>query len=147
MQTVSIVCPHCHTANTVKLAVERKEVLCLSCAKPLNDTTPIECDDIIFKIHLVQNDIPVLVDFFSPDCGPCMQMAPDYDRAAKKFALEVRFIKINILDFPELASRYGINTLPTVVAFHKNVEMNRFCSALSKDQLCMWAESLIQMVL
>jgi len=147
MQTLSIVCPHCHKANSVELEVSRNTVLCTACAKPLNDTTPVECTEDIFKTHLSENDIPVLVDFFSPDCAPCMKMAPDYEDAAKKCALEVRFLKVNTQEYPELARQYGVNQLPTVIAFNKSREVNRFSSALSKDQLGMWAESLIQMVL
>lgn len=147
MQTLNIVCPHCNTVNNVQVEVNRKEVLCSSCSKHLNDTTPLECTEESFKIHLSKNDIPVLVDFFSPDCAPCMKMLPDYEEAAKGCALEVRFLKVNTLEYPDLARQYGVNALPTVIAFNKSMEMNRFSNALSKDQLSMWAESLIQIVL
>lgn len=147
MSAVKIVCPHCHVVNTVEAEVSRKEVSCMECGKSLNDTTPIECSEESFKIHLAQNDIPVLVDFFSPDCAPCMGMASDYDGAAKKFALEIRYLKVNTLDFPDLARQYGVNRLPTIIAFNKSIEMNRFSSALSQNQLEMWSESLIQIVL
>lgn len=147
MSALKIVCPHCHRVNTVEVEVSRKEVSCSECGEALNETTPIECDEPTFKTHLAQNDIPVLVDFFSPDCAPCMNMASDYEAAAKKFALEIRYLKVNTLDFPDLARQYGVNALPTIIAFNKSIEMNRFSSALSKNQLEMWSESLIQIVL
>jgi len=147
MGELRIVCPHCHRINSVENEVKREEILCQLCRKSLLDTTPIECDFESFKTHISESDIPVLVDFYSPDCAPCMKMAPDYEKAASSFGLEVRFIKINTLDFPEIARQYGVNALPTIVAFKNGRELNRFSSALSKDHLSMWAESLIQMVL
>ena len=145
METVKIVCPHCVALNAIAAEVKKQEVLCESCGKPLNDTTPVECDAATFERHLTENEIAILVDFYSPDCGPCMQMAPDYAAAAEKFALEVRFLKINVFHTPEIARRYGVNELPTMIAFLNGTEANRFAMALPKSQLEMWAESLIQM--
>jgi len=147
METLKIVCPHCQSVNTVVNEVEKKEVACSACGKPLTDTTPVSCDAAAFKTHITENDIPVLVDFYSPDCAPCMAMAPDYEKAASTFGLEVRFLKVNTLDETPLALQYGVNELPTTIAFKNGMEINRFTSKLSKDQLGMWAESLIQMTL
>lgn len=147
MQKLKIVCPHCHMTNHIEVEVSTAEVRCSSCTKPLNDTTPIECDSESFKAHVLENDIPVLVDFYSPDCAPCMKMASDYEAAAQKSPLEVRFLKVNTLDYPEIARQYGVNQLPTIIAFNKSIEANRFSNALSKDHLIMWAESLIQITL
>lgn len=147
MDTLKIVCPHCRDVNAVINEVDRKAVTCTACGESLSTTTPAACDADAFKVHVAENAIPVLVDFYSPDCAPCMQMAPDYEQAASAFALEVRFLKVNTQDDPELARQYGVNMLPTVVAFKNGREVNRFSSRLSEDQLRMWAESLIQMTL
>lgn len=147
MQTLNIVCPHCLSVNRVANEVEKKEIVCSDCGNSLTDTTPATCNAEAFKTHVSENDIPVLVDFYSPDCGPCMEMAPDYEAAAANFGLEVRFLKVNCLEEPDLARQYDVNMLPTVIAFKNGMEINRFSSKLSKDQLCMWAESLIQMTL
>lgn len=145
METLKIVCPHCSSINTIASEVANNEVLCYDCTKPLTDTTPVTCDEEIFKTHIDSNDIAVLVDFYSPDCAPCNAMAPDYEAVAESFALEVRFLKVDTTKTPELALRYGINELPTLIAFKSGMELNRFTSALPKEQLRMWAESLIQM--
>ena len=87
-----------------------------ACGKMLTDTAPITCDTETFKLHLSDNDIPVLVDFYSPDCAPCMEMAPDYDKAADSFALEVRFLKVNTLENADIALQYSVNQLPTIIA-------------------------------
>lgn len=147
MDTLNIVCPHCLSVNRIVNAVEKSDVACDACGKSLLDTAPATCDADGFKTHVSENDIPVLVDFYSPDCGPCMEMAPDYQTAAAGFGLEVRFLKVNTLNDADIALQYGVNQLPTVIAFKNGMEINRFSSRLSKDQLGMWAESLIQMTL
>jgi thioredoxin 2 len=147
METLKIVCPHCNNVNSVANEVTKDDIACSSCGESLSDTTPINCSTETFKTHITENTIPVLVDFYSPECAPCMKMAPDYEKAASSFALEVRFIKVNTVEYPDIARQYGVNMLPTTVAFKNGREMNRFSSALSKDHLSMWAESLIQMVI
>ena len=147
MDTQKIVCPHCKEINLIKIEESKVDIPCQTCQQSLLTTTPIECDPQTFNIHVNDNDIPVLVDFYSPSCAPCMKMAPDFESAAASFALEVRFVKINTEKYPELALEYGVNTLPTLIAFKQSRELNRFTSALPKNQLSMWAESLIQMVI
>lgn len=147
MDTLKIVCPHCKAVNVIKNEESKSDIACETCQGSLLATTPVTCDPDTFNTHLNDNDIPVMVDFYSPSCAPCMKMAPDYEKAAASFALEVRFVKVNTEDFPELARRYDVNMLPTLIAFKNGREVNRFSSALSKDHLDMWAESLIQMVI
>jgi len=147
MEILKIVCPHCLALNSIVNEVKKADVACSSCGASLAQTEPATCDAEAFKTHVAENDIPVLVDFYSPDCGPCMQMAPDYAAAAASFGLEVRFLKVNTLNDADIARQYGVNMLPTIIAFRNGTELNRFSSALSKDQLGMWAESLIQMTL
>lgn len=147
MDTLKIVCPHCKYVNHIINEIQKNEIACEACKKMLTDTKPVLCDVESLKLHLSENDIPVLVDFYSPDCTPCMDMAPDYNKAADSFALEVRFLKVNTIENAEIALQYGVNELPTIIAFNKGIEINRFSSKLSKEQLGMWAESLIQMTL
>jgi thioredoxin 2 len=147
MNTIKVVCPHCSHINHVENEVTKQDISCESCGKYITDTAPTACDVDSFKLHLDENDIPILVDFYSPDCAPCMAMAPDYKDAASDFALEVRFLKINTIDYPHIALQYGVNQLPTIIAFKNGMEVNRFSSQLSKDQLIMWGESLIQVTL
>ena len=147
METLNIVCPRCNTVNTVANEVEKSATPCTACSAPLEETKPVDCSDTACKSHINDNDIPVLVDFYSPDCAPCMKMAPDYEEAAKSCPMEVRFLKVNTLEHQEVARLYGVNKLPTIIAFKNGQEVNRFTSALSKEQLSMWAESLIQMVI
>lgn len=112
-------------------------MLCSSCGEPLTDTTPVTCDAETCKLHLAENDIPIIVDFYSHDCGSYMEMAPDFKKAAASCPLEVRFLKVNTLNDAPLALQYGVNELPTTIAFSRGMEMSRFTSRLSKEQLGM----------
>jgi thioredoxin 2 len=147
MDTLKIVCPHCEATNAIKIEESKEDIACQVCSQSMLETKPVECDPEMFHTHLNENDIPVLVDFYSPLCTPCMEMAPDYESAAASLALEVRFIKVNTQEYPDLALKYGVNTLPTLIAFKQSKELNRFTSALPEYQLKMWGESLIQMVI
>lgn len=103
----------------------------------------MEVDDEHCKIHIDENDIAVLVDFYSTTCGPCMAMYDDYEDAALPFGLTVRFLKINADKQQKIAQQYGVRALPTIIAFKKGVEISRVSRQLSQVELTLWAESLI----
>ena len=72
-----------------------------------------------------------------------MAMYDDYEDAALGFPMKVRFLKINADVEQEVARKYGVSALPTIIAFKKGEEVDRISSQLSRVQLSMWAESLI----
>jgi len=144
METLKIVCPECHSVNTIKIEVENEPILCSQCHETeLDDPFPVEVSDESCTTHIIENDIPVLVDFYSPVCGPCMAMYDDYEDAALGFSLKVRFLKINADKYQKVAREYGVGALPTIIAFKKGQEVNRISSQLSRVELSLWAESLI----
>ena len=69
--------------------------------------------------------VPVIVDFWAPWCGPCRQMAPELEKTAAQLGEKVQVLKVNIDENPELASRYGIMTIPTLVVFDAGREIGR----------------------
>lgn len=143
MQTHKIVCPECNSINTIATEVKNESVACFQCHAELDDPFPIEASDASCAIHITENDIPVLVDFYSPLCGPCMAMYEDYEDAALGFALKVRFLKVNADEYQQVAREYRVGALPTIIAFKKGQEVNRVSSQLSRVELSLWAESLI----
>jgi len=70
-----------------------------------------------FRQESQAHDVPVIVDFWAPWCGPCRAMAPIFDRAAKELEPRVRFAKVNVDEEPAIAGRYGIRGIPTLIAF------------------------------
>lgn len=144
MQTLKIVCPECNSVNTVETEIENTSIACSQCQAELDDPFPLEATDESCTIHIKENDIPVLVDFYSPLCGPCMAMYEDYEDAALGFALKVRFLKINADEYQEVAREYGVGALPTIIAFKNGQEVNRVSAQLSRVELSLWAERLIE---
>jgi len=143
MQTFNIVCPQCNSVNPIAPEVENTSTPCSKCQADLDDPFPLEVTDESCSININENDIPVLVDFYSTTCGPCMAMYEDYEDAALGFGLKVSFLKINADKHQEVARKYGVSALPTIIAFKNGEEVNRVSNQLSQVQLTLWADSLL----
>jgi len=143
METLKIVCPECSSVNSIKVEIENVSIVCAQCQADLDDPFVLEVTDESCTTHIMENDMPVLVDFYSTVCGPCMAMYDDYEDAALGFALKVRFLKINADEYQKVAREYGVSALPTIIAFKQGQEVNRISRQLSQVELSLWAESLI----
>ncbi|PHS32838.1 MAG: hypothetical protein COA92_05690 [Sulfurovum sp.] len=143
MKTLKIVCPECSSVNTITMETQNGTIDCSQCQVDLDNPFPVEVTDETCTTHITENDIPVLVDFYSTTCGPCMAMYEDYEDAALGFGLKVIFLKINADKHQEVAGKYGVSSLPTIIAFKKGEEVNRISKQLSQVELNLWAESLI----
>jgi len=143
METLKLVCSECHTVSTVQFHHEDKTIPCLQCQADLDNPFPVEVTDEQCSTHMMQNDIAVLVDFYSTTCAPCMAMYEDYEDSALAFGIKVRFLKINADKYQRVANQYGVTALPTIIAFKKGQEINRISKQLSQVELTIWAESLI----
>lgn len=143
MEILKLVCPECSSVNTIKVEEENESALCSQCQADLDDPFPLEVSDESCMTHITENDIPILVDFYSTTCGPCMAMYDDYEDAALGFGLKVRFLKVNADEYQKVARKYGVGALPTIIAFKKGEEVNRISRQLSRVELSLWAESLI----
>ncbi|MEA3369806.1 MAG: thioredoxin family protein [Campylobacterota bacterium] len=142
MESLKIVCHECASVNSIQTQIGVEIHNCLQCLEDLDYPFPIEVTDEKCAIHIAEDDTPILVDFYSTTCGPCMAMYDDYEDAALGFSLKVRFLKINADKFQEVAKEYGVSALPTIIAFKNAKEVNRISRQLSQAELSLWAQSL-----
>ena len=141
-ESLHIVCPHCHTTNRVRVADMRSSPDCGQCHQTLFDGHPVALDDASFDKHIGRSQVPVLVDFWAPWCGPCRMMAPAYEQAASLLEPQVRLAKLNTEDAQGIAARFNIRSIPTLALFVGGKEVARQAGAFrTASDIAEWARS------
>lgn len=139
-----IVCPHCATVNRLQDARLREQPSCGKCSRAIFNAKPVEVDGDGFTKHVARNDIPVLVDFWAPWCGPCLSMAPAYESAAQRLEPSFRLLKLDTEKAQDLAARYGIRSIPTLALFKNGREVARQAGAMDAGRIVAWVESQVR---
>ncbi len=135
MDTHHIVCAHCGATNRLPAARLGDDPDCGRCHRPLLTGAPIELDDRTFDDFVRKSTLPVLVDFWAPWCGPCRQMAPQFDAAARQLKGRALLVKVNSDDSPETSAKFGIRSIPTLVRLQGGVEQRRQSGAVPAAQI------------
>lgn len=137
--SLHIVCPHCHTTNRVFAADLVNTPDCGRCHLALFDGRPVALDEVAFDRHTTRSQVPVLVDFWAPWCGPCRMMAPAFEQAARQLEPRMRLVKVNTEEAQNLAARLNIRSIPTLALFVQGREVARQPGAMGADDIVRWA--------
>jgi thioredoxin 2 len=133
--TLNIACVHCRATNRVPAARLADDPVCGRCGQALLGGQPVELNDANFDNYTQHTDLPVLVDFWAPWCGPCVAMAPQFDLAAKQLKGRAILAKVNSDDNPKTSNRFGIRSIPTLVRLEGGIEKTRQSGALQAGQI------------
>ena len=136
-----VVCPHCNAVNRLPAARLDEQPTCGQCREALFAGKPLELTASNFDRHIGRSDVPVVVDFWAPWCGPCRSMAPAFARAASELEPGVRLAKVDTESQQQLAARFNIRSIPTLAIFRNGHEIARQCGAVDTATIKRWVRT------
>ncbi|HWA31100.1 MAG TPA: thioredoxin TrxC [Rhizomicrobium sp.] len=138
-----IACPNCDARNRIPRGRDPLKGKCGQCGGPLFKGVPLALTNARFDAHAAKSGLPLVVDFWAPWCGPCRSMAPTFEAAAREFEPRLRFGKVDTDAEPQLAARFGIRSIPTLIIFDHGTEKARVSGALPAAELRRWIDQAI----
>lgn len=146
MSQLHVVCPHCHTTNRIQSADLQRQPDCGSCHQRLFTGAPVNLSATEFERHITRSQLPILVDFWAPWCGPCRMMAPAYEQAAGQLEPKVQLVKVNTEEAQGLGARLNIRSIPTLALFVGGREVARQAGAMGAGDIVRWTQSQLARV-
>ncbi|TKA92583.1 thioredoxin TrxC [Halopseudomonas bauzanensis] len=136
---MTLACPHCHRRN--RLPAERLDQAprCGACKEALFIGAPVDLGGANFNAH-ANADLPLVVDFWASWCGPCQQFAPVFAQAAGNIEPRARLAKVDTEAAQELAARFAIRSIPTLLIMHRGKEVARLNGALPPSDFQRWLD-------
>lgn len=132
-----IVCSKCKAINKIPEQKSYLQAKCGKCQESAYNLEPVALNDANFYRYIEKNDLPVVVDFWAPWCGPCKVMAPVFAKVAQQ-SENLLFAKVNTEEAQKVSSEAGIRSIPTLAFFHRGKEIDRVSGALPEPQLKQW---------
>ncbi len=143
MASLKLTCLDCGQTNRVDSARLSGGPKCGTCGAPLMSGGVRDVDLKMLEKAVRTDDVPLVVDFWAPWCGPCRSMAPEYKKAAGQMGGTVRFAKLNTEEHPEAGARYAIRGIPMLAAFKRGKEAARQAGAMPAPQIVDWVRRAV----
>jgi len=140
-EALHLVCPSCGAVNRIPSQRLGEGPKCGKCHRPVFSGHPVELTGAQFDRYIGRSDLPVLVDFWAPWCGPCKMMAPAYEQAARQLEPRVLLAKVNTEVEQGLGARFGIRSIPTLALFRAGREVARQAGAMGAPDILRWVQS------
>ncbi len=136
-----LVCQACLAVNRIPTARLADSPKCGKCQEGLFKAKSITLTSANYQRHLQRNDVPVLVDFWAPWCGPCKTMGPQFEQAAGQLEPNVRLAKVDTEAEQQLGAQLNIRSIPTMIIFKGGKEIARQAGAMSATDIIKWTRS------
>jgi thioredoxin 2 len=137
---IHITCPHCEATNRMPHSKLVQQPKCGKCHQVLFSGKPLELSSNNFLKVINKTSIPIVVDFWAPWCGPCKMMTPIFEQASAIIEPRARLAKLNTEFSQDIASQYGIRSIPTLVVFKNGKEVARQAGAMDQGNLVRFIE-------
>ncbi|MCY0147313.1 thioredoxin TrxC [Hoeflea sp. G2-23] len=137
---IHIVCPACQAINRIPEDRLGAKLTCGACKAALFPAAPFDIDEMKLNKHLKNDQVPLLVDFWAPWCGPCKMMGPMFAQAANEMSPKVRFAKLDTEQHQNVGARFQIRGIPLIILFDKGKEVARQAGAMDARGIVGWVK-------
>ncbi len=141
--SLKVTCLDCAQVNRVPADKLGAGAKCGTCGAPLISGKAVEVDFATLQKAARNDDLPLVVDFWAPWCGPCRSMAPEFSKAAQELGGKARLVKMNTEDHPQAGQTYGIRGIPTMAGFRGGRERARQSGAMPAASIVTWVKGAV----
>lgn len=128
-EAAKLTCLACGQTNRVPLSRLNAGPKCATCGEPLVSGRVAELNVRTHNKATTRDELPIIIDYWAPWCGPCRTMAPEFARAADKLKPRIRFAKIDTQDYPDISQKLGIRGIPLLILYAGGREVARLAGA------------------